>query len=219
MSVCPLCSASNTTLHDTLQHGQLAGREFWLCLRCQLIHVPRAFQLSPLAEKAIYDLHENSPNDAGYRRFLARLFDPISTHLAPGNCGLDFGCGPEPVLAQMFSAAGFPCATYDIFYAKHPERLQQSYDFIVSTEVFEHLAAPMQIFAQLLTSLKPNGLLGIMTQRWDTQSRFKQWTYRHDPTHICFFSEHTFTWLAQKFGLKLTIYPRDVVIFQRLASS
>ena len=219
MSVCPLCDAADTTLLDTMQRGQLAGREFWLCPQCQLIHVPRAFHLPPQAEKAIYDLHENNANDDGYRRFLARLFEPMSARLTPGNCGLDFGCGPEPVLAKMFNAAGCTCTTYDIFYASYPERLQQTYDFIVSTEVFEHLAAPMQTFTQLLACLKPKGLLGIMTQRWDSESRFKQWTYRHDPTHISFFSEQTFTWLAQKFGLKLTIYPRDVVIFQRLASS
>lgn len=215
---CPVCNNADTSLLDSIQRGPLAGREFWHCANCQLIHVPAGFHLEADAEKAIYDLHDNSPDDDGYRRFLSRLFTPLAAQLPAGSCGLDFGSGPEPVLARLFQAAGFACATYDLYYDNAPERLQQRYDFIVSTEVFEHLAAPAQVFQQLLTCLKPNGRFGIMTQRWDTEARFKQWTYRNDPTHICFFHEQTFQWLAQKFGLQLTIYPRDVVIFQHTGS-
>lgn len=201
-----------------MQRGPLAGREYWHCPSCQLIHVPPQFLLDAAAEKAIYDLHENTPDDAGYRKFLSRLFTPLSNKLKAGSHGLDFGCGPAPVLAHMFREAGFSCDTFDIYYDNQPTKLQCQYDFIVSTEVAEHLAAPAQVFAQLLCCLKPNGHLAIMTQRWDSIERFQQWTYRNDPTHICFFHEQTFQWLAQKFGLQLTIYPRDVVIFQQSSS-
>lgn len=217
-SICPLCHSANTSLLDTMQRGPLAGREYWHCPNCQLIHVPQRFLLNTTAEKAIYDLHENNPDDPGYKTFLSRLFTPLTAQLPAASQGLDFGCGPSPVLAEMFREAGFDCVTFDIYYDNQPARLQQQYDFIASTEVVEHLAAPAKVFQQLLACLKPNALLGIMTQRWDSIERFKQWTYRNDPTHICFFHEQTFQWLAQKFGLQLTIYPRDVVIFQQSSS-
>jgi len=198
-----------------MQRGALAGREFWRCESCQFVHVPSHFHVSVEAERAIYDLHENRPDDPGYRQFLSRLLTPMLPQLPIAASGLDFGCGPGPALPFMFAEHDHFCTTYDVFYANYPERLEQTYDFITATEVVEHLSAPMIVFDQLLSCLKPDGLLGIMTQRWDSRERFRRWQYRNDPTHIGFFHEQTFHWLAKKFALQLTIYPRDVVIFQK----
>ena len=73
--------------------------------------------LSPKEEKSEYDLHENSSDDPGYRRFLARLFDPVSHQLAPNSYGLDFGSGPGPTLSVMFEEAGHSMEIYDPFFA------------------------------------------------------------------------------------------------------
>ena len=63
--------------------------------------VPRSYHLSAADEKAQYDLHENDPNDPGYRAFLDRLAGPLDKRLAPHSHGLDFGCGPGPTLSVM----------------------------------------------------------------------------------------------------------------------
>lgn len=214
MSVCPLCATPNATLIYTQPRGPLSGREYYHCAHCQLIHVPKQFHLSAAAEKSIYDLHQNNPDDSGYRKFLKRLLVPMLERLPKAAQGLDFGCGPGPALATLFKEAGFSCCNYDIYYEHVPQRLQRSYDFVVCTEVIEHVAQPQQIFDQLLACVKPGGYLGIMTQRWTELAYFKAWQYRNDPTHIVFFHERTFHWLATKFALDITIYPRDVVIFK-----
>lgn len=215
MSACPLCADSATALLYTQQRGPLAQREYFLCPTCALIHVPNAFQLDSAHEKSVYDLHQNNPNDPNYRQFLTRLFEPMCERLPVGTSGLDFGSGPGPTLSRMFDESGRPCSTYDIYYDHVPERLTKTYDFVTCSEVIEHIAAPLDVFQQLLDCLKPGGYLGIMTQRWTHVDKFSGWNYRNDPTHICFFHEATFQYLATKFALVLTIYPRDVVIFKK----
>ncbi|RWU09141.1 class I SAM-dependent methyltransferase [Pseudidiomarina gelatinasegens] len=215
MPACPLCNNLRTTLFYQQQRGLLSGREYYHCEQCQLVHVPQRFQLDSETEKSVYDLHENNPNDPQYRQFLARIFEPMIERLDAGACGLDFGSGPGPTLSSMFAEAGMPCTTYDIYYDNRLERLQHCYDYVVCTEVIEHVAAPLEVFNTLIRCLKPGGYLGIMTQRWLDAERFKGWTYRNDPTHIGFFHERTFRYLAIKFALELTIYPRDVVIFRK----
>ena len=62
-------------------------------------------------------------NDAGYRRFLSKLADPLMARLAPGARGLDYGCGPGPALAAMLREAGHEVALYDPFFAPDPAPL------------------------------------------------------------------------------------------------
>jgi hypothetical protein len=98
--------------------------------------------LSPKEEKSVYDLHDNSLDDPGYRRFLARLFRPLSQRLAPNSSGLDFGSGPGPTLSVMFEEAGHSIEIYDPFFAPETMLLHRQYDFIVASEVVEHLHYP-----------------------------------------------------------------------------
>ncbi|MGB2360319.1 MAG: methyltransferase, partial [Porticoccaceae bacterium] len=62
--------------------------------------------MSSAAEKAIYDQHQNSPDDLQYRRFLSRLTEPLLERLGPCSRGLDFGCGPGPTLSVMMAEQG-----------------------------------------------------------------------------------------------------------------
>ncbi|WP_301898841.1 class I SAM-dependent methyltransferase [Pseudidiomarina terrestris] len=214
---CGLCGAAQHELFYCQRRGLLSGREFWRCRSCQLIQVAPAQRLSPSEEKAIYDLHENDPDDPGYRRFLARCLTPLQPRLQPGAKGLDFGCGPGPALASMLNSAGFPCTTYDIYYAPYPERLRKTYDFITCTEVIEHLAEPAVILAQLSACLRPGGLLALMTKRWHNLEQFKGWSYRNDPTHISFFHADSFRWLAAHWQLEIEYDQQDVVLLRKPA--
>ncbi|WP_241973667.1 class I SAM-dependent methyltransferase [Aliidiomarina shirensis] len=193
----------------------LQGREHYSCENCKLVFVPEAFHVSDAQALTIYNQHDNNSNDLGYRTFLSRAAEPVLRFLPKGSQGLDFGSGPGPTLSLMLNEAGMRCFEYDIFYANVPERLQQNYDFITSTEVFEHLPQPRQVLNQLVPLLNHGGLLVIMTQRPKTIERYQKWNYILDPTHITFFRNETFEWIAAHWGIELVELHKDVAVFAK----
>ncbi len=213
--MCPLCGD-----RGVVPYHRDKVREYLNCRVCDLVFVPPAWHLSAADEKAHYDLHDNRPDDPGYRRFLDRLFTPLNERLAPGSRGLDFGCGPGPALAQMFEEAGHSVALYDPFYAPDKTVLAARYDFITLSEVAEHLAEPGRELDRLWRGLAPGGWLGIMTKRVRGREAFAAWHYIADPTHIAYFSEATFHWLAGRWTslgtpATLTIAGADVVLIEK----
>lgn len=190
-------------------------RDYYRCGRCSLVFVPQRALLSAAAEKAEYDLHENSIDDAGYRRFLGRLAEPLLERLAAGSHGLDFGCGPGPALAAMFAEAGHEMAVFDCFYAPDLSVFKRRYDFITATEVVEHLHRPGNELQRLWRLLKPGGHLGLMTKLVIDQAAFSRWHYKNDPTHVGFFSRETFDWLAAEWGTAAEVIGNDVIIIAK----
>ena len=136
---CPLCLTVGAK-----PYAEDQTRRYLRCLRCRLVFVTSDQHLSPEAEKAIYDHHQNSPDDHNYRKFLSRLTKPLTKLIAPQSQGLDFGCGPGPTLSVMMAEQGYQMSVYDLYYADDPQVLKGQYDFITSTEVVEHLASPRQ---------------------------------------------------------------------------
>ncbi len=203
---CPLCHQNHSQPYFEDR------RKYWQCNECQLVFVDSKYYLSAAEEKAEYDLHQNAANDQGYRQFLNRLFIPIDQKLRGEGNGLDFGSGPGPTLSLMFEEAGYTMAIYDIFYANDKTVLTQNYDFICCSEVVEHLSEPGRIIVQLWKQLKPGGILGIMTKRVKSLQAFTHWHYKNDLTHICFFSENSFEWLAQQLNASLEVVSNDVVL-------
>ncbi len=206
---CPLCGGSTTIFHQDKR------RQYFACDECCAVHVPERYHLSELEEKAEYDKHQNHFDDPGYRGFLARMAGPIIETVAAGSKGLEFGCGPGPVLAQMLEQAGYEMTVYDKFYADDREALQQSYDFVTTTEVVEHLRNPHEIFVRLWALIKPGGTLGVMTKRVSTADAFSRWHYKNDQTHIVFFHSKTFQWLSQQWCASLSYCGADVVLFKK----
>ncbi|WP_051686946.1 class I SAM-dependent methyltransferase [Microbulbifer sp. HZ11] len=221
---CPLCrlrAAQPFLYHrDRLKKGYRAvaeagSRLYFQCAGCSLVYVPRQFHLSPAQEKAYYDLHENSLEDPGYETFLGRCADPLISALPAAAEGLDFGCGPAPLLARLLENAGHRVATYDLYYQPDATVLARSYDFIVSTEVVEHLSAPGDVIEMLWQRVRRGGVLALMTKLVVSRERFASWHYIRDPTHIAFFSRDTFSWLAAHLGAELEFVASDVVFLRR----
>ena len=209
---CPLCLETNASFfHED------NWRTYLRCGTCQLIFVPANYHLDSAAEKAEYDLHQNSPTDQGYRKFLARLFRPVLAQLAPNSHGLDFGSGPGPTLSVMFEGAGHSVAIYDPFYSPDETPLKRTFDFVTASEVVEHFRNPAEDLEKLWSCVRPGGRLGIMTKLALGRSAFADWHYKNDRTHVCFFSRETLVWLAAKWNAKLTIVGKDVAIFERNA--
>ena len=207
---CPLCRSSKTT--EYLSEPQ---RDYLYCETCSLVFVPNFQFITAEQEKAYYDLHQNHPDDQGYRKFLSRLLIPLKEKLQPGACGLDFGSGPGPTLSLMFEEIGYPMKIFDHFYANDGYVLQQKYDFITITETVEHLHNPKTELERLWSIIKPGGFMGIMTKLVIDREAFANWHYKNDPTHVCFFSQQTFTWLADMWHAKLQFIANDVILLEK----
>lgn len=206
---CPLCVGSESSALDEIQ-----GRRFYSCVACGLVHVSPSDWLTPEAERAHYQLHENDPADVRYRRFLDRLAVPLLTHLQPGMVGLDYGSGPGPTLPIMLQERGFDMAVYDPFFSPDPRVLDGRYDFVTCTEVAEHFFSPRREFTRFTQLLRPGGVLAVMTEVLDENRVFSQWSYARDPTHVCFYREMTLTWLATFMSASLTRPHANVALFQ-----
>lgn len=209
---CPLCLAG-----DIQPYGEDRVRPYVRCPDCALVFVPSTHYVSPARERAEYDLHENRPDDPGYRRFLGRLFHPLLTRLPRRSRGLDFGSGPGPTLSVMFEECGHTVALYDLFYCRDRTVFEQRYDFITATEVIEHLHYPNRELNRLWACLQPGGFLGVMTKLVRNRDAFFSWHYKNDPTHVCFFSLTTLEYLAQSWQATLDIVADDAFIFTKTA--
>ena len=215
---CPLCLAT-----DISAYSKDKRRSYLSCGQCDLVFVPAEYHLSPQHEKDEYDKHQNSPGDVGYRKFLSRLTNPLFRQLlsrtSEGGCnapvGLDFGCGPGPTISAMAEEEGIQVHNYDLFYFPDQSLLKQQYAFITMTEVIEHISKPALLLETLDSMLLPGGILAVMTKRVLGQEAFQQWHYKNDPTHICFYSEETFNWIAQWMNWRLEVIDKDVVFFYK----
>ncbi len=207
---CPLCGATGSKAFF-----QDKRRDYLHCMECRLVFVPPAYYVSAEREKMEYDLHENVPEDPGYRHFLNRLHEPMKAKLKPGGFGLDFGCGPGPTLSLMFEEAGHRMAIYDAFYRPDTSVFSERYDFITATEVVEHLHRPGLELDRIWECLKGGGYLGLMTKQVRDPEAFAGWHYKNDCTHVCFFSRETFQWLGNRWGARLQFHGNDVILLTK----
>jgi SAM-dependent methyltransferase len=207
---CPLCTGARID-----EFSRDKRRTFLQCGACGLVFVLPSQFLSKENEKHRYDLHQNSPEDAGYREHLKRLLIPLLSCLSPGSRGLDFGSGPSPTLSLLFEEAGYTMTIFDYFYEPDRAPLEKQYDFITATEVVEHLHNPGKELERLWACLKQGGRLGIMTKPVVDRDAFSRWHYKNDLTHVCFFSRKTFNRLAEQWKAEVTFVHDDVVLFRK----
>ncbi|MGI5816463.1 MAG: class I SAM-dependent methyltransferase [Armatimonadota bacterium] len=214
MPACRLCGSNATRL---LFHGgkRSHDRDFYLCRDCDLVFVPDAFLLNPAEERERYLLHENEPEDEGYRRHLSALLDEVLPLLEPGAEGLDYGCGKPPVLAMMFRERGFAMEGWDLFFSPDAAPLARTYDFVTCSETAEHFRRPLLEFERFDRLLRTGGVLGVMTRMLEEWSEFEDWHYHYDATHISYYSPRTMRWLADRFGWSVTFPRESVTIFRR----
>jgi len=207
---CPLCKNPATSrFHED------GSRTYLRCRRCELIFVPESFHLPPGEEKRRYDLHQNSPEDPGYRAFLRRLIDPLLPRLKKGACGVDVGSGPGPTISLMMRQRGFEMENYDPFYANDDTVLEKRYDFITCTETVEHFNRPRQSWELMLRLVRPGGVIGVMTDMFEEGMDFSEWHYTRDDTHVAFYSRRTFEWMAERYGLSVEFHGHSVIFFDK----
>lgn len=206
---CPLCKFTHTK-----SFYRDKKRSYLRCQHCKLIFVSRKDLLPEEEERARYDLHQNNPENEGYRQFLNQFAQPLLERIdPPPQHGLDFGSGPGPVLATILEKQGYKMSLYDPYYAPDPAVLQDTYDFVTCTETIEHFNNPDKEWQLLLSLLKPGAWLGIMTQLVEDQD-FPTMHYITDMTHVSFFSRETFLFLAQKEKLHIEFEGKNLIFIQ-----
>ncbi len=206
---CPVCDAAAAPFME------ISGNRYWRCPECEATFLDPGQLPDAEFEKSRYLLHENDPEDEGYRTFLRRLADPLLERLDPSQEGLDYGCGPGPALARMMEEAGHRMTIYDPFFFPDTKALERAYDFIACTEVAEHFHHPAAEFERLNALLRPGGWLGIMTGFLTDDIDFAAWHYRRDATHVVFYREQTFHHLAARFGWQCEVPCKDVVLLRQ----
>ena len=207
---CPLCGAAAQPFYQHPRDG-----EYYDCGVCRLVFLAPAWHPDPPRERARYCLHENSIEDSGYCRHLGRLLDALTPLLPAGAAGLDYGCGPQPALAELMRQRGFAMQNYDPFFQPDAGALERRYDFIACSETAEHFRRPGEEFARLAALLKPGGVLGVMTSLLEDGQPFASWAYRRDFTHLCFYRRTTMDWIARRHAWQPDYRGSNVVIFSR----
>lgn len=190
---------------------------YWHCQNCFFTKLDPSFHIDSAKEKARYDKHQNSIADQGYVKTLEKFIDYSITPFKESITNiLDYGSGPEPVLAELLKRQGYKTKIYDPFYATN-QFSDESFDFITSTEVFEHFYDPKKEIENILSLVKVKGFIAIMTRFCTTIEEFKSWFYKDDPTHVSFFTIKTFEYLSKELGF--TIVKHDgfqVLVIQKI---
>ena len=213
MNSCKICSSFLKKIEDKEKL-----LDYYRCCSCGFIALGDNHRVDREREKKQYDQHNNSLENEGYVQMFEEFIDlSIVPYLETIKTALDFGSGPTPVFSELLKRRGLEVDIYDIFYA--PKRVYEtkSYDLITSTEVFEHLSKPLEVFELLTRHLNTNGYIAVMTKFSPTDNNeFLNWWYRRDPTHISFFTPKSFEIMAEKVGLKLLkTINSNIAVFQK----
>ena len=213
MPKCKICQSNCDRIAD-IKHA----RSFYRCESCGFIYLDESHLIDTVQEQRHYEKHNNSFECSGYvemfERFIQNAIVPYEKNL---HTALEFGCGTGPVLAELLSRRGLEVDKYDLYF--YPKKVYEGkvYDLITSTEVFEHLKNPLEIFELLAAHLAPQGYMALMTNfAPETDEAFLKWWYIRDFTHISFFTPKSFEVMAEKAGLTMVKHMNNnVVIFQK----
>ena len=207
MPSCPICSFGGFERFCTSPEGW----HYRKCPFCGFVQMERESRMSSTEEKKRYLLHDNSIENTGYvnwlERFLSFALEDLNaagTAVGTADKGriLDFGSGPEPVMALLLRNRGLPVETEDPYFA--PGRREGPFSLILSVEVFEHLADPVAVLDDLSRRLAFGGAVCLSTEFLPPDEElFVSWHYRTDPTHISFFSRRSLELLAETAGMRM----------------
>ncbi len=203
---CPLCLGA--TVSSFGEKGL-----FFRCSICDLTFKSPTTYLAADKEKSRYETHENSIDNKGYVNFLNPVAEEVARRLPLSSKGLDYGCGPQPVLALMLNQKGYETGYYDPFFFPEGLKTTKTFDFITCTEAAEHFFKPSQEFERMFSILKPKGTLVLMTEFLNEKTEIETWYYAKDPTHVCFFSEVSLRWIAERFDRNIEIISHRIAVY------
>ncbi|CAA6805463.1 MAG: Putative methyltransferase associated with DUF414 [uncultured Sulfurovum sp.] len=213
MQLCKICQDKTSLIKD-LKKELL----YYRCTSCAFVFLDDLHIIDKVQEKQQYDLHHNGFENEGYVQMFEDFINlAVDPYLLNIKTVLEFGSGPGPVLSKLLEHRGLEVDIYDLYYAPIEVYASKKYDLITATEVFEHLAEPLEVLALLVKHTNMNGYIILMTKFPPKDDKaFINWWYRRDPTHISFFTPESFEIMAEKLSLKvLKIFNNNIVVFQK----
>lgn len=214
MIKCKLCGGSV----NKFEFMNIKDRIYYKCENCFLIFIDNSCLLDSNEEKSRYLLHNNSIEQKGYRDFLYQAIDPALSYINRSMTGLDYGCGPGPALSELLKREGFSCSNYDPVFFPNID-ITQKYDYIFSTECFEHFYNPKNDIDKIYSLLKKDGILIVMTKFWNNDVVSKNWYYPLDPTHVSFYNSKTFEYISAEWNFKILHDDKTSVIILKKADN
>ncbi len=188
------------------------------CKACEFIFKDEEAIISDDKELKVYQQHNNTEENLGYVAMFQDFIDKtITPHRAQIKTVLDFGSGPNPVLAKILERNGFETDYYDKFFSPEKVYADKRYDLITSTEVLEHIGDIQEVMTLFSQQLNAGGYLALMTQfHPNEQEAYLNWWYRRDPTHIVFFRPKTFALLAEQHSFSLRYHDdKKLILLQK----
>lgn len=210
MKSCPICQSSCAMESDQ------KNRIYHICSSCRFTFLDKKFHISSDEEKKRYELHNNDPEDQGYRKWLSAFIDQaVKPYAASGSMILDYGSGPEPVLASLLREEGYSVQIYDKYFA--PQEVSGSFAMITSTEVIEHVDDPIALLKKMKSLVIRGGHVSLKTSfRPSGDGDFFKWWYREDSTHISFFTVASIEKMAEITGFSVRFCDnRSVMVLQK----
>ncbi len=105
---------------------------------------------------------------------------------------------------------------YDKYFHSQENYLNEKYDLITMTEVFEHLWEPVKILEDLKKLLNPDGKIALMTKmRTGNEEDFKNWWYGRDATHVFFLAKESAEKLAKRIKMQKIYFNENVLILKK----
>jgi transcription initiation factor TFIIIB Brf1 subunit/transcription initiation factor TFIIB len=181
---CPLCLE-----HNTQEYSRDKVRSYFICSHCEIIFVPRDQLITQEQEKQRYDSHQNDKENLNYQNYLKKIVSEILPSLEKEDIGLDFGCGITDLMGQLFKTKSFAVDSFDLYFFPEKNIWKKTYNFIILSEVIEHLRNPQSEMQGLRQILLAHGQLFIKTKLHPNKKElFDNWFYKRDNTHVQFFN-------------------------------
>jgi SAM-dependent methyltransferase len=212
---CPFCPETGT-YQNALEKAQIPGivRAFqhqnftvWRCESCGSLHSKEDVNLPHYYEGYPFAQHKlDFWSRVAYRK---RTRDLKKQGIQKHHKILDYGCGAG-VFVQYLRDQGYGHAVgYDPYVPAfaEPERLRDEYDAVLAQDVIEHADDPRVMLREILSCLKPDGLLYLGTPlanriRLQQAERFAM--SLHQPYHRHIFSLKALLDLTGSCGLRVT---------------
>jgi hypothetical protein len=203
--------------------------EYWRCRDCGFVlsrthaELPRHEweRLNALCH-ALYQGQDINLLDPKWKSRLAAQAKAISELaqgglLDPQSRWLDFGCGDGALPDLLETRFGLTLAKYDQYMASDATYLSDealrpgSFDFVITTSVFEHLTRREQ-FDRIESLVSPAGAFGLHTLVAERVPSDPEWFYL-EPPHCAFFSNAAMDRLFRDWGYRSSLYIVDASLW------
>jgi hypothetical protein len=226
---CPMCDSENLFFE-----AEIKGFLYEHCQDCDVVFSP---QITPQFLSKLYCDGFHGPEDGGPKAGWSKnvLFLEPAFKRLPQNRGLqilDFGTG-QSLISGVLRKQGHKVIAVDLAppLRPHPDRLtgnlldlelqKSQFDLIFAFQVFEHLPRPKPVLYELLTLLKPGGLLLIHTDM-ETPERdeagLQNWWYAAPPDHCIFYRHKSFEIFLKNQPAKITWKDTKTVLIKKEGS-